>query len=92
MEQGVLRSVRPMSAAESTHTPPTGPRWGMTIPFDRVPLHEQREWIVELADLGYTDVWSSEANGADAFTPLALASAWAPSCPAGWPRRVAAMR
>ncbi len=53
--------------------------YGMTIPFDRVPLHEQRDWIVELADLGYTDVWSSEANGADAFTPLALASAWAPS-------------
>ncbi len=51
----------------------------MTIPFDNVPLHEQRDWIVELADLGYTDVWSSEANGADAFTPLALASAWAPS-------------
>jgi probable F420-dependent oxidoreductase len=54
-------------------------RYGMTIPFDGVPLHEQRDWIVELADLGYTDVWSSEANGADAFTPLALASAWAPT-------------
>ncbi|HLT68959.1 MAG TPA: LLM class F420-dependent oxidoreductase [Acidimicrobiales bacterium] len=54
-------------------------RYGMTIPFDGVPLHEQRDWIVELADLGYTDVWSSEANGADAFTPLALAAAWAPS-------------
>ncbi|HEX2563506.1 MAG TPA: LLM class F420-dependent oxidoreductase [Acidimicrobiales bacterium] len=54
-------------------------RYGMTIPFDGIPLHEQRDWIVELADLGYTDVWSSEANGADAFTPLALASAWAPS-------------
>ena len=54
-------------------------RYGMTIPFDGVPLHEQRDWIVELADLGYTDVWSTEANGADAFTPLALASVWAPS-------------
>ncbi len=54
-------------------------RYGMTIPFDGVPLHEQREWIVELEELGYTDVWSSEANGADAFTPLALASAWAPA-------------
>ncbi|CAN5685206.1 LLM class F420-dependent oxidoreductase [soil metagenome] len=53
--------------------------YGMTIPFDGVPLHEQREWIVELEDLGYTDVWSSEANGADGFTPLALASVWAPS-------------
>src|ERR687891_1258678 len=54
-------------------------RYGMTIPFDDAPLHAQRERIIELADLGYTDVWSSEANGADAFTPLALASAWAPS-------------
>ncbi|MFN8053033.1 MAG: LLM class F420-dependent oxidoreductase [Acidimicrobiales bacterium] len=54
-------------------------RYGMTIPFDNVPLPDQREWVVELADLGYTDVWSSEANGADAFTPLALASVWAPS-------------
>ncbi|MCX7619899.1 MAG: LLM class F420-dependent oxidoreductase [Acidimicrobiales bacterium] len=53
-------------------------RYGMTIPFDGVPLHEQRDWIIELADLGYTDVWSSEANGADGFTPLALASVWAP--------------
>jgi len=51
----------------------------MTIPFDNVPLPDQKEWIIELEDLGYTDVWSSEANGADAFTPLALASVWAPS-------------
>lgn len=58
---------------------PTGPRWGMTILFDGVPLHDQRDWIVELEDLGYTDVWSAEAMGADAFTPLALASVWAPS-------------
>lgn len=58
---------------------PMGPRWGMTIPFDGIPLHDQRDWIVELEDLGYTDVWSAEAMGADAFTPLALASVWAPS-------------
>jgi probable F420-dependent oxidoreductase len=54
-------------------------RYGMTIPFDGVPIHAQREWIEEMAALGYTDVWSSEANGADAFTPLTLASVWAPS-------------
>lgn len=57
----------------------TDARYGMTIPFDDVPLHAQADWVRELADLGYTDVWSSEANGADAFTPLALASVWAPS-------------
>ena len=31
-----------------------------------------------LPDLGYTDAWSAELNGVDAFTPLALASQWAP--------------
>lgn len=66
-------------ATAHVHTPPPGRRWGMTIPFDGVPLADQRELVVELEDLGYTDVWSSEANAADAFTPLALASAWAPS-------------
>ena len=35
--------------------------------------------VEELADLGYTDVWSSEADGADGFTPLVLASQWAPA-------------
>ena len=54
-------------------------RWGMTVPFDNAPLHAQRDQIVELADLGYTDLWSAEANGHDGFTPLALASVWAPS-------------
>ncbi|OWY60342.1 LLM class F420-dependent oxidoreductase, partial [cyanobacterium TDX16] len=54
-------------------------RHGITIPFDNVPLAEHREWIEEIEQLGYTDVWSSEANGADAFTPLTLTSVWAPS-------------
>ena len=54
-------------------------RHGVTIPFDHVPLPEQREWYAEAADLGYTDLWSSEAGGTDAFTPLALAAAWTPS-------------
>ena len=58
---------------------PAPRRYGMTIPFDGVALHDQREWVEELASLGYTDVWSAEADGADAFTPLALASVWAPS-------------
>ena len=50
----------------------------MTIPFAGVSLSEHREWFRELVDLGYTDVWSAESDGADGFTPLALASAWAP--------------
>ena len=58
-------------------------RYGMTIPFDHVPLADHKEWFEELVDLGYTDLWSAEANGADAFTPLALAAAWAPTARLG---------
>src|SRR5438874_7872726 len=54
-------------------------RWGITIPFDGIPLADHREVYEELAELGYTDLWSSEANGTDAFTPLALAAAWVPT-------------
>ena len=53
-------------------------RHGITVPFSG-PLHTQRDRFAELAPLGYTDVWSSEADGCDGLTPLALASAWAPS-------------
>lgn len=49
----------------------------MTVPLPG-PLHGQREQLIELADLGYDDVWSAEADGADGFTPLALAAAWEP--------------
>lgn len=58
-------------------------RYGLTIPFDNVPLHEQREWFAEAADVGYTDLWGSEAGGTDGFVPLALASVWAPSARLG---------
>ncbi|NJC70333.1 LLM class F420-dependent oxidoreductase [Planosporangium thailandense] len=50
----------------------------MTIPLTGVPLGAHAPLLAELADAGYTDVWSSEVAGTDAFTPLALASAWAP--------------
>lgn len=52
--------------------------YGLTVPLSGMALHAQRELIESLPGLGYTDVWSAEAGGADAFTPLALASAWAP--------------
>ncbi len=51
-------------------------RWGLTIPLTGVPLARHREVVEGLGDLGYTDVWSAETNGTDAFTPLALASQW----------------
>ena len=56
----------------------TAKRWGLTVPLLGPSLADQRDLVAELPDLGYTDVWSSEANATDAFTPLALASVWAP--------------
>jgi probable F420-dependent oxidoreductase len=51
-------------------------RYGITIPFDGVTLGAHKEWFHRLADLGYTDVWSAEVDGADGFTPLTLAAIW----------------
>ena len=49
----------------------------MTVPLPG-PLHTHRDKLAELVDLGYTDIWSAESDGADGFTPLALAAAWEP--------------
>ncbi len=54
-------------------------RWGLTIPLGGLPLPDHRDVIRALPSFGYTDVWSAETNGCDAFTPLALASAWEPT-------------
>ena len=56
----------------------TTPRWGITVPLEGLSLLDQKDLFQRMPDLGYTDVWSAEANGNDAFTPLVLASQWAP--------------
>jgi probable F420-dependent oxidoreductase len=48
----------------------------MTLPLSGTPLAGQRDLVAALPGLGYTDAWSSEVNGADAFTPLVLAAQW----------------
>ncbi len=53
-------------------------RVGLTVPFDG-PLHQQKAAVQHVEKLGYTDLWTAEAMGHDAFTPLILASQWAPS-------------
>ncbi|MBM0260476.1 LLM class F420-dependent oxidoreductase [Micromonospora sp. 4G55] len=50
----------------------------MTVPLGGVPLADHAAVYAALDRAGFTDVWSSEVNGADAFTPLALAAAWQP--------------
>jgi probable F420-dependent oxidoreductase len=52
--------------------------WGLTVPLTGVPLPDHAALLAGLPDLGFTDVWTSEVAGSDAFTPLALASAWSP--------------
>jgi probable F420-dependent oxidoreductase len=54
-------------------------RWGITLPLTGMPLVQHRELVKALPDLGYTDVWTAETAGTDAFTPLALTAEWAPS-------------
>ena len=51
-------------------------RWGMTVPLSGFPLAGHADVYATLADAGFTDVWSSEVAGSDAFTPLTLAAAW----------------
>jgi probable F420-dependent oxidoreductase len=52
-------------------------RWGITLPLQGMALADQREIVAGLPALGYTDAWSAEVNGTDAFTPLILAAGWA---------------
>ena len=51
-------------------------RWGLTFPLPGLPLAAQRELAERAEAAGYTDLWSGETNGADGFTPLALAAGW----------------
>ncbi|MEO7556767.1 MAG: LLM class F420-dependent oxidoreductase [Acidimicrobiales bacterium] len=54
-------------------------RWGITVPLAGASLVDQAEWVRELPDLGFTDLWSAEVDGTDALTPLVLAAQWAPT-------------
>jgi probable F420-dependent oxidoreductase len=55
----------------------------MTVPIGGVPLADHAAVFAALADAGFTDVWSSEVAGSDAFTPLTLAAAWQPDLQLG---------
>ncbi|WP_262286025.1 LLM class F420-dependent oxidoreductase [Micromonospora sp. MA102] len=50
----------------------------MTVPLAGVTLADHAGVYAALDRAGFTDVWSSEVAGTDAFTPLALAAAWQP--------------
>ncbi|WP_122980890.1 LLM class F420-dependent oxidoreductase [Actinoplanes teichomyceticus] len=50
----------------------------MTVPLGGVPLADHSAVFAALADAGFTDAWTAEVAGTDAFTPLTLAAAWEP--------------
>ncbi|MGA8114260.1 MAG: LLM class F420-dependent oxidoreductase [Actinocatenispora sp.] len=58
-------------------------RWGLTVPLPGVAPGAQADLLAELSGLGYTDLWSAETAGSDAFTPLALAAGAAPTARLG---------
>jgi len=51
-------------------------RWGLTLPFAGIPLAAHEPLVRRAEAAGYDDLWTGETNGADGFTPLALAAAW----------------
>jgi probable F420-dependent oxidoreductase len=48
-------------------------RVGLTVPVDGFTLEEHTDLAREAERLGYRDAWSFEADGLDAFSPLAVA-------------------
>jgi probable F420-dependent oxidoreductase len=52
--------------------------YAMTIPLGSRPLNEQKKIYEALRAWGYRELWSSEVDGSDAFTPLVLGSQWVP--------------
>src|SRR5439155_14557418 len=85
---GVVDTARPRSAgvAGGAGAPPAtpeerswevsamSPRWGVTIPFSDQPLREEVALYREAEARGYTDLWTSEVDAGDGFTPLVAAA------------------
>ncbi len=72
----ILPSIATGSTEDAKLTADGG-HYGFTAPLPGR-LHGHRDQLLALADAGYLDAWSAEVDGADAFTPLALAAAWEP--------------
>ena len=50
-------------------------RWGIYAPFEKFSLDERSDFVDEMETLGYSGLWTAEANWADGLTPLVLAAA-----------------
>jgi len=51
-------------------------RWGVTFPLDGVSLADHKDILQEAERLGYTDAWTMEVDGIDAFVPAAVGLSW----------------
>ena len=51
------------------------PRWGLTLPFAGLALHDHAPYFRLAEELGYDDLWTGDTAGPDGFTPLVLAAA-----------------
>ncbi len=51
-------------------------RWGLTLPIPGLALRDHEPAVRAAEAAGYTDLWTGEVQGADGFTPLALAAGW----------------
>ena len=47
-------------------------RWAISLPFEGFSLAEHVELAKEAEQLGYSDGWTSEVDGVDGFSPLAV--------------------
>lgn len=61
----------------------TQSRFGVTIPLSGLSISQHAAVYAAAAQAGYTDLWSSESNAADAFVPLAHAATLQPQLHVG---------
>ena len=47
-------------------------RWSLSVPKEGIALPDLAQVAREAERLGYTDAWSFEVDGVDAFTPLTV--------------------
>ena len=83
---GIAGENGPANGGPHAYASRSARRHGLTIPldgFDAFDLPAHRELLQHATAAGFTDLWSSETNGADGLTPLALASVWAPTARLG---------
>jgi probable F420-dependent oxidoreductase len=52
----------------------SAPRWGLTVPAPGLSIAANTELFRQLPEWGYSEVWTAEVAGPDAFTPLAFAA------------------